>query len=79
MVFKAVTGANQKALDIYKSGCTFNEDQLKAIDVTNRFPNDYRNRIVLNWEDFGATEVNIVTQNIYTLFKVFLCPCNIHR
>ncbi|PFX30708.1 hypothetical protein AWC38_SpisGene4448 [Stylophora pistillata] len=57
MVFKAVTGANQKALDIYKSGGTFNEDQLKAIDVTNRFPNDYRNRIVLNWEDFGATEL----------------------
>lgn len=60
MVFKAVTGANQKPLDIYKSGGTFNEDQLKALDVTNRFPNDYKNRILLNWEDFGATEAKVV-------------------
>lgn len=60
MVFKAVTGANQKALEIYKSSGTFNEDQLKALDVTNRFPNDYKNRILLNWEGFGATEARVV-------------------
>ena len=57
MVFKAVTGADQKAFDIYNSADTFNEIVIDALDVTNKHPNDYKNRIVLNWGDFRPSEV----------------------
>ena len=57
MVFKAVTGADQKAFDIYNSADTFNEIVIDALDVTNKHPNDYKNRIVLNWGDFSPSEV----------------------
>ena len=58
MVFKAVTGANQVAFEAYKSGETYAENEMAALDVTNQYPNDYKNRIVLNWGDFGASEVS---------------------
>ena len=57
MVFKAVTGAAQKAFDIYNSADTFNENVMDALDVTKKHPNDYKNRIVLNWGDFRPSEV----------------------
>ena len=31
---------------------------MAALDVTNQYPNDYKNRIVLNWAKFGASEVS---------------------
>lgn len=58
MVFKAVTGANQRAQDAYKSSETYAESEMSALDVTNQYPNDYKNRIVLNWGAFGASEVS---------------------
>ena len=58
MVFKAVTGANQIAYEAYKSAETYAENETAALDVTNQYPNDYKNRIVLNWSQFGASEVN---------------------
>ncbi len=57
MIFKAVTGANQVAQDAYKSADTYAEFEMEALDVTNQYPNDYKNRIVLNWGAFGASEV----------------------
>ena len=57
MVFKAVTGAQQNAYNTYNSGDTFNENVLAALDVTNKHPNDYKNRIILDWARFGASEV----------------------
>lgn len=60
LVFKAVTGTYQRAVDIYKSDDVFNEKTLTALDVTNQFPHDYKNRIVQNWKDFGADEARVV-------------------
>ncbi|KAL9952118.1 hypothetical protein ACROYT_G039327 [Oculina patagonica] len=60
MIFKAVTGANQVAQDAYKSGDTYAEFEMEALDVTNQYPNDYKNRIVLNWGAFGASEARVV-------------------
>ncbi|KAL9952125.1 hypothetical protein ACROYT_G039334 [Oculina patagonica] len=56
MIFKAVTGANQLAQDAYKSADTYAEFEMDALDVTNKHPNDYKNRIVLNWGAFGPSE-----------------------
>ena len=58
MVFKAVTGANQIAYQSFKSNETYAENELAALDVTNQYPNEYKNRIVLNWCTFGASEVS---------------------
>jgi len=58
MVFKAVSGANQVAFEAYKSDETYAENETAALDVTNKYLKDYKNRIVLNWGQFGASEVS---------------------
>lgn len=60
MVFKAVSGAKGVAYENYKSAETYAEDEMAALDVTNSYPNDYKNRIVLNWDKFGASEARVV-------------------
>ena len=57
MVFKAVSDANQVTYEAYKSDETYAENDIDALDVTNHCSNHYKNRIVLNWETFGASEV----------------------
>ena len=59
MVFKAVTGANQRAQNAYKSGDTYAESEMDALDVTKKYPNDYKNRIVLRWGEFKPSEVSM--------------------
>ena len=46
MVFKAVSGGKGVAYENYKSGETYAENEMAALDVTNQYPNDYKNRIV---------------------------------
>ena len=58
MVFKAVTGDNRIAFEAYKSAETYAENEMAALDATNQYSKDYKNRIVLNWGQFGASEVN---------------------
>lgn len=58
MVFKAVTGVDKRVFDTYNSPHTSSEDVMAALDVTNKHPDHYKNRIVLNWGDFGPSEVN---------------------
>jgi len=58
MVFKAVTGANEIAYQAYTSSKTHAENKMAALDVTNKYPNHYKNRIVLSWGQFGASEVS---------------------
>lgn len=60
MVFKAVTGVNQRVFDTYNSPHTSSEDVLDALDATNRHPFHYKNRIVLNWGDFDPSEARVV-------------------
>lgn len=58
MVFKAVTRDSQIAYEAYKSPETYAENEMAALNVTNQYPNCYKNRIVLNWGQFGASEAN---------------------
>ena len=58
MVFKAVSGGKGVAYENYKSAETYAENEMSALNVTNKYPNDYKNRILLNWEKFGASEVS---------------------
>ena len=57
MVFKAVGGVEKNAYGIYKSDQTSSEDEVEALKVTNKYRDHYKNRIVLNWELFDASEV----------------------
>ena len=63
MVFKAVTGANRIAQKAYRSAETYAENEMAALDATNKHPNDYKNSIVFNWGQFGASEVSRIKYN----------------
>ena len=56
MVFKAVTRKGN-VYEFYTSNRTYSEDVKYALDVTKKHPHHYKNRIVLNWEDFKPSEV----------------------
>ena len=57
MVFKAVGRVEKNVCEVYKSDQTSSEDKVEALDVTNKYRDHYKNRIVLTWEAFDATEV----------------------
>ena len=57
MVFKAVGGVEKDVYEVYKSDQTLSEDEVEALNVTNKYRDHYKNRIVLNWEMFDASEV----------------------
>ena len=56
MVFKAVTRKGN-VYELYTSDKTSSEDVKFALDVTKKYRHHYKNRIVLNWEDFKPSEV----------------------
>ena len=58
MVFKAVSGVDKNVYTTYDSSQTSSEDIFAALDNTDRYFDHYKNRIVVNWKDFGASEVN---------------------
>ena len=64
MVFKAVSEANQVTYEAYKSNETYAENEMDALDVTKQYSNHYKNQVVLNWENFGASEVRRGKENI---------------
>lgn len=57
MVFKAVSGINKKVYLTYNSPQTSSEKVMAALNVTNEHKDHYKNRIVLKWADFHASEV----------------------
>ena len=58
MVFKIASGVSNKLVwDVYSSSGTANEDVAAALDVTNQYQDHYKNRVILNWETFNATQV----------------------
>ena len=71
MVFKAVSGVKENVYSTYTSGQTYHEKVLAALDVTNSYLNDYKNRIVLQWKDFGASEVKIFLVLLIKYMYVF--------
>ncbi|CAH3141935.1 unnamed protein product, partial [Porites evermanni] len=59
MVFKAVGGVDKNVYEVYKSDQTSSEDEVEALNVTNKYRDHYKNRIVLNWELFDASEARV--------------------
>ena len=57
MVFKAVSGVDSSAYNTFIDSQTYSEEATAALDTTNKHLNHYKNRIVLNWKDFDASEV----------------------
>ena len=57
MVFKAVGGVEKNVYEVYKSDQTSSEDKVEALKVTNKYRDHYKNRIVLAWQAFDASEV----------------------
>ena len=58
MVFKIASGVSNKLVwDVYSSSETANENVTAALDVTNQYQDHYKNRVILNWETFNATQV----------------------
>ena len=58
MVFKIASGVSNKLVwDVYRSSETANENVTAALDVTNQYQDHYKNRVILNWETFNATQV----------------------
>ena len=51
--------------DAYKSDETYAESEMDALDVSNNYPNEYKNRIVLRWEEFSPSEVRLNTERAY--------------
>ena len=60
MVFKAVT-REENGYKLYTSAETSTEDVEDALDVTKKHPEHYKNRIVLNWEDFKPVSYTHLT------------------
>ena len=60
MVFKILNNAQDDAYTVYTSGDTYAETEIAALDVTNFYSGVYKNEIVINWNDFGPTEVSLI-------------------
>ena len=61
LVFKAVSGINEDVRTTYKSAAAKNEHVTDAMDVTDNFKGNYKNRIGLdaNWKIFDPSFVRI--------------------
>ena len=59
MVFKAVSGVSAKKVwPTYNSQSASAEFVMEALDVTNNHQDHYKNRIVMNWDNFYPSQVN---------------------
>lgn len=67
MVFKAVSGVEERVWDLYNSPSTSNEFQTAALDVTDQLRGHYKNGIVLNWQSFAPSQVNTFYLSTLTL------------
>lgn len=76
MIFKAVSGAKERAFNTFNSGETLAENDMSALDVTNQHLGDYKNRIILKWAEFAASEV---TRVLITLNMRAIRNLEVHR
>ena len=57
-MFKIASGVSNKLVwDVYNSCETANENVTAALNVTNQYQDHYKNRVILNWKTFNATQV----------------------
>jgi len=59
MLFKVVSGVDRKVWELYSSANTSAEFTTAALDVTNQHSDHYKNRVVMNWENFNPTEARV--------------------
>lgn len=58
MVFKVVSGVNKRVWELYSSAFTSAEFVTAALDVTNQHQDHYKNRVVVNWDNFSPSQVS---------------------
>ncbi len=59
LVFKVVSGVDKEVWDLYNSDQASAEYEKAALDVTNQHQDHYKNRVVMNWQTFNASQVKI--------------------
>ncbi len=59
LVFKVVSGVDKKVWDLYNSDQASAELVTAALDVTNQHQDHYKNRVVMNWQNFNPSQVYI--------------------
>ena len=62
MIFKVVSGVDKRVWKLYSSAFTSAESETAALDVTNQHSDHYKNRVVMNWDNFNPTQVRVVKQ-----------------
>ena len=67
MVFKIVSGVDRKVWELYSSAFSLAEFETAALDVTNQHRDHYKNRVVMNWDNFNASQVSTNTSTICDL------------
>ena len=65
MVFKVVSGVDKRIWQTYNSGDTSAELVTAALDVTNQHQDHYKNRVVLNWENFNPSQVREISHGTF--------------
>ncbi|KAL9952121.1 hypothetical protein ACROYT_G039330 [Oculina patagonica] len=60
MVFKVVSGVDKKVWDLYNSDQASAEFEKAALDVTNQHHDHYKNRVVMNWQNFNPTQAKVI-------------------
>ena len=59
MIFKVVSGVDRRVWDLYNSAQASAEFVMAALDITNQHQDHYKNRVVMNWQTFSPSKVNI--------------------
>ncbi|KAL9952122.1 hypothetical protein ACROYT_G039331 [Oculina patagonica] len=60
LVFKVVSGVDKKVWDLYNSDQASAEYEKAALDVTNQHHDHYKNRVVMNWQTFNASQAKVI-------------------
>ena len=57
-MFKAVSGVDSIPADVWFASFSTNEGELMALNPSDNFKQNYKNRIVLKWHNFAPSEVS---------------------
>ena len=71
LVFKAVNGVNSIPADLWFASFSTFEDELRALNPSNKFQENYKNRIVLKWHSFAPSEVNFRNLFLFSILLIF--------
>ncbi|KAJ7321483.1 hypothetical protein OS493_034837 [Desmophyllum pertusum] len=60
LVFKVVSGVDKKVWDVYNSAQASAEFVTAALDITNQHHDHYKNRVVMNWDNFNPSQAKVI-------------------